>query len=1064
MTPQTLTTSAPGPWRNVAELLVQQAALSPQAIALITPEGEWTYRDLEQAVARYAHGLTHQGVRAGDRLAFIMSDERIMLTAMLAAARIAAPVMLIPRSSSPSQRNLWMGAAGIRCVVSDTDPGGWTSTHPWPWIDARRLAASPMPTTAPEVPAAPSDPNDSLFIVVVGSGTTGRQKLIPITHTQMLSRAHKLCSSLGVTAQDRLATLSHFEYVGGIHRLVCALLKGAGFVLLGQAHHEWRQWPQRFGLTILSATVFHTEQMLKALQESGHSHTRPLDSIQLSLSSSVVTQALRQRILSELCSNLRVNYGTNESWSVSVAQPSDLLKYPGTVGRPLPGVTVQIVDEQLKPLALGQTGLIAIRTDQLIAGYLDDEEATQKAFREGWFIPGDLGHFTDNGQLIFCGRSDNLMIFNGINIYPIEIEQCLLSHPDVADALAMPTRHAIHQDVPVALVVLKENATSTEQDLMAYAAAALGAKQPRRVVLTPTIPRNPVGKPLKTEVMQMLSPALSHTAPQSPAQHGPWMKISFKPKPKTDSHQLNLWRRVLGHEETPLGSDAFTVEPQLDEAQAWFQAILDLALALLQSARIPVFDAIAVVQCQPEPDKPPHWLGVCQQPDPRLVPAPTVLALFREVVDLAEWACKADVGSNSQRQDFFRRIETGAFRALASLMPKGKSAYEVLRVAHQLSIPYQALPGGVFQLGWGRRARLIHRSTTDHDSAIGLHLTADKFMTAQLLRQAGLPAPLHHRASTLAQAQTWAQRIGYPVVVKPPDMERGEGVAVDVTEGDLEEAFQIAQQKSPSHTVLIERQVPGVCHRLFISQGQLLYAVKRLPMGVYGDGTSSISELVQAAHHTQMQRPPWMRSGVSSLLTLPLDTLRQQGWTPEDRPPPGHFVALRRIESTAWGGIDEDVTPTVHPDNVSVAIRATELLGLEVAGVDMISPDITQAWHHNGAVINEVNYAPLLGGGEISRKLIPTHLSRLLKDQGRIPIETVSAGGDAWARGLAQHQRLQEAGFSVYLTDEKQTLDPQGHAYPMASNNLRDRVQALLMNKQVGALVIVNAPNKTPRP
>jgi cyanophycin synthetase len=130
----------------------------------------------------------------------------------------------------------------------------------------------------------------------------------------------------------------------------------------------------------------------------------------------------------------------------------------------------------------------------------------------------------------------------------------------------------------------------------------------------------------------------------------------------------------------------------------------------------------------------------------------------------------------------------------------------------------------------------------------------------------------------------------------------------------------------------------------------------------------------------------------------------------------------------------------------------------------MISPDITQAWHHNGAVINEVNYAPLLGGGEISRKLIPTHLSRLLKDQGRIPIETVSAGGDAWARGLAQHQRLQEAGFSVYLTDEKQTLDPQGHAYPMASNNLRDRVQALLMNKQVGALVIVNAPNKTPRP
>lgn len=226
-------------------------------------------------------------------------------------------------------------------------------------------------------------------------------------------------------------------------------------------------------------------------------------------------------------------------------------------------------------------------------------------------------------------------------------------------------------------------------------------------------------------------------------------------------------------------------------------------------------------------------------------------------------------------------------------------------------------------------------------------------------------------------------------------------------------------------------------------------------MGVYGDGISSISELVQSARAEQVKLPPWMRSGASSLHPLPLEFLHQQGLSPTDVPRAGKFVALRRIESTAWVGVDEDVTLTVHPDNVSAAIRAVQLLGLEVAGVDLISTDITQAWHSNGAVINEVNYAPLLGGAEISRSHIATYLSRILKNQGRIPIKTIKGGQHAWAQGLVQQQRLIAMGESAFLTDHQHTLDPHGNTYPMASKNLHERVQGLLMNHEVGALVIV---------
>lgn len=533
------------------------------------------------------------------------------------------------------------------------------------------------------------------------------------------------------------------------------------------------------------------------------------------------------------------------------------------------------------------------------------------------------------------------------------------------------------------------------------------------------------------------------------------MKISFKPKSEEASKKVTLWTRLVSGEEAPRRLHPSEPKASGPEAHLWLTQVLDLALALLQAARIPVFDPIAVVDCQPHADQAPHWLGVCKHPKPEVLPVGSLINLIREAFTLANWASEAQLDSVSHRDEFFMRIQTGAFKVLASDAPRGKSTFEVLRVAHRLSIPYRHLAGGVFQLGIGRHARLIDRSTTDRDSAIGLRLTNYKILTAQMLRQFGLPAPEHHNAPSMAQAQTWAQRIGYPVVVKPSDMEQGNGVTVDVMEADLEAAFLSAQKISPSKSVLIERQVPGVCHRLFITQGQLLYAVKRLPMGVYGDGTSSISELVQAAHVEQMKRPPWMRSGVSSLHSLPVEFLRQQDWSPADVPNAGQFVALRRIESTAWGGVDEDVTLSVHPDNVSAGIRAAQLLGLEVAGVDLISTDITKAWHTNGAIINEVNYAPLLGGGEISRGHIANYLSRILKNQGRIPIQTIKGGQHAWAKGLVQQQRLIAMGEAAFLTDHQHTLDPHGNTYPMASKNLHERVQGLLMNHEVEALVIV---------
>ena len=297
---------------NISWLLIHQAQRSPQSIAVITPDKEWTYAELDQLVGRYANQLTDQGINAGDRLAFIISDELLLLTALLAAARLATPVMLVPRSSTASQRNHWMAAASVQYVLSDMAQNEMAVGH-LPFINAKVLSTDQPITVEVHDRPLEVDPQKSICIIVVGSGTTGRPKLMPITHAQMHSRAQRRCVILGITSKDRLATWSHLEYSGGVHRLLTAFCVGAGFVILENERNEWRHWHARYGVTNLSATVFHAQQMLKELSASSRQLTRPLDPIKLTLSSSVVTQELRQAILSNLCSNLNIGYGTNEA-------------------------------------------------------------------------------------------------------------------------------------------------------------------------------------------------------------------------------------------------------------------------------------------------------------------------------------------------------------------------------------------------------------------------------------------------------------------------------------------------------------------------------------------------------------------------------------------------------------------------------------------------------------------------------------------------------------------------------------------------------------------------------
>lgn len=276
--------------------------------------------------------------------------------------------------------------------------------------------------------------------------------------------------------------------------------------------------------------------------------------------------------------------------------------------------------------------------------------------------------------------------------------------------------------------------------------------------------------------------------------------------------------------------------------------------------------------------------------------------------------------------------------------------------------------------------------------------------------------------------------MGYPVVVKPNDADRGEGVTVGIySQSTLYLAFGKARKRSRSGEVIVEKQVDGICHRLFVVSGKLLYCVKRLPLYVTGDGAKTLDELIEAFSKEDRLLPPWLRQNYYKIDITAKSDLIARGFALDSVPSKGERIFVRAIETTEWGGIDEDVTEYVHPENVRAAVEAAQALELEIAGVDIISADISKPMRDNGAIINEVNASPLLGGGDVSRANLPAFFRIYLGTNCQIPIEEydVRALGSDVVRERCR--ALQTLGVRTWIIAEDYLINSRGQKIPFST-------------------------------
>ncbi len=489
---------------NLADLLAARAAAMPQTVAVIHRDFSLTLAALDRAVWSMTRKIDEAGLKPGDTVGLEVKDSLLHLIATFAMARRGVVQLAVSTdASAASQNDELLHRVGATTVLSDRQSHGDPIVHRIA-IDLEDVLAGdgdPDPTLR-------ADGGDRPLLIKSSSGTTGRPKLIGASHAGMIASIGRERASVGYLVDERYMTSVALQFDAPKRRYLACIVSGSTAVMppAPLSLEGLLDLFDRHDIRHFSCVPRQADDIAAALPP-GRQRLPNMRCFRLSAAPSDgrLLELLRERI----CSNIAISYGCTELGPMTFAGPQVTARRSQSVGRPMPGIAVEIVSASGQPVPAGGTGIVRIRAEGMPDRYFDDPEASARHFGNGWFHPGDLGVMSVDGELTLMGRADDMMIFDGINIAPKEIELALQTYPGVREVAAFPLRSRKSYQMPAAAVVLEQGADLNE--LIRFAKAKLASRAPILIIAVNDMPRNQGGKIVKRVLSELAEQHIEST-------------------------------------------------------------------------------------------------------------------------------------------------------------------------------------------------------------------------------------------------------------------------------------------------------------------------------------------------------------------------------------------------------------------------------------------------------------------------------------------------------------------------------------------------------------------------
>ena len=513
-----MTSSFPPEW------VTFHAARAPDAPAVDSLQHRLTYRVLADRIRDLAGHLADRGATARDRVVVALPTSPAAAVAALAVQALGACAVEIDRGMGPAGFASVLRQARPRfAVVAAQDTPHWMTAaegvqFDWAWMLGAARAGAAMPargatailadgSVAPEArgltpPPRPAVPDDAPALILFTSGSTGKPRGVIQTFRNLAANTRSIVQYLGLGASDRAMLILPFHYCYGRSVLQTHLYAG-GSCFLDPRFMYPRVVMEAIGsegCTGFAGVPLTFEILRREADPSAIAMPRLRYVTQAGGPMRPETIRWARRALTP--ARLFVMYGQTEATArLAYLPPERGEEKMGSIGIPIPGVELRVVDEAGSELPTGEAGHLVARGENVTPGYLEAPEDTAAILRDGWLWTGDLARRDEDGFLFLVGRAKEILKIGGHRVSPVEMEVVLAEHSAVAEAAVVGAPDAVQGEVAVAFIVLRAGAAATEADLRRFCRERLPAhKVPSQVEFLEAIPRNTSGKPLKAEL------------------------------------------------------------------------------------------------------------------------------------------------------------------------------------------------------------------------------------------------------------------------------------------------------------------------------------------------------------------------------------------------------------------------------------------------------------------------------------------------------------------------------------------------------------------------------------